>query len=45
MDTRFTDRPAFRLIGHATRVPLIHEGVNPHIQQHIAALPGRPTPA
>ncbi|MGW0296509.1 AraC family transcriptional regulator [Streptomyces anthocyanicus] len=39
MDTRFTDRPAFRLIGHATRVPLIHEGVNPHIQQHIAALP------
>ncbi|MGQ4424336.1 GyrI-like domain-containing protein, partial [Streptomyces violaceoruber] len=29
----------FRLIGHATRVPLIHEGVNPHIQQHIAALP------
>jgi AraC family transcriptional regulator len=39
MDTRFTDRPAFRLIGHATRVPLIHEGVNPHIQQHIASLP------
>ncbi|MYS76543.1 helix-turn-helix domain-containing protein, partial [Streptomyces sp. SID5926] len=39
MDTRFTDRPAFRLVGHATRVPLIHEGVNPHIQQHIAALP------
>ena len=39
MDTRFADRPAFRLIGHATRVPLIHEGVNPHIQQHIAALP------
>ncbi|BDD73734.1 GyrI-like domain-containing protein [Streptomyces violaceoruber] len=39
MATRFTDRPAFRLIGHATRVPLIHEGVNPHIQQHIAALP------
>ncbi|MFD6414694.1 AraC family transcriptional regulator, partial [Nocardia asteroides] len=39
MDTRFADRPAFRLIGHATRVPLIHEGVNPHIQEHIAALP------
>ncbi len=39
MDTRFTDRPAFRLIGHAARVPLIHEGVNPHIRQHIAALP------
>lgn len=39
MDTRITDRPAFRLIGHAARVPLIHHGVNPHIQAHIAALP------
>ncbi|MGK9148140.1 AraC family transcriptional regulator [Plantibacter flavus] len=40
MDTSITDRPAFRLIGHAVRVPLIHEGVNPRIQAHIAALPG-----
>ncbi len=39
MDTRLVDHPAFRLIGHAARVPLIHEGVNPHIQEHIAALP------
>ncbi|MCL7425461.1 AraC family transcriptional regulator [Streptomyces sp. YS415] len=39
MDTRLVDRPAFRLAGHATRVPLIHEGINPHIQEHIAALP------
>ena len=39
MDTRITDRPAFRLIGHAARVPLIHEGVNPRIQAHIASLP------
>lgn len=39
MDTRIADRPAFRLVGHAARVPLIHEGVNPHIQQHIASLP------
>ncbi|NGO79409.1 AraC family transcriptional regulator [Streptomyces sp. YC504] len=39
MDTRLVDRPAFRLVGHATRVPLIHQGVNPHIQEHIAALP------
>ncbi|QXW02677.1 AraC family transcriptional regulator [Rhodococcus globerulus] len=39
MDTRITDRPALRLVGHATRVPLIHEGVNPHIQAHIASLP------
>jgi len=37
--TRLTDRPAFRLVGHAARVPLIHAGVNPHIQAHIAALP------
>ncbi|WP_411102998.1 GyrI-like domain-containing protein [Streptomyces sp. cmx-4-9] len=39
MDTRLVSRPAFRLVGHAARVPLIHEGVNPHIQRHIAALP------
>lgn len=39
MDTRITDRPAFRLIGHAARVPLVHRGANPAIQAHIAALP------
>ncbi len=39
MDTRIADRPAFRLAGHAARVPLIHEGPNPHIQAHIASLP------
>lgn len=39
MDTRIAERPAFRIIGHSARVPLIHEGVNPHIQAHIAALP------
>jgi len=39
MDTRITDRPAFTLVGHSARVPLIHEGINPHIQAHIAALP------
>lgn len=39
MDTRIIDRPAFRLVGHAARVPLIHEGVNPHIQAHIASIP------
>ncbi|MGX7826316.1 AraC family transcriptional regulator [Actinokineospora sp. 24-640] len=39
MDTRLVERPAFRLIGHAARVPLIHHGVNPHIQRHISALP------
>lgn len=39
MDTRLVDSPAFRLVGHATRVPLIHQGINPHIQEHITALP------
>ena len=39
MDARIIERPAFRLIGHAARVPLIHEGVKPHIQAHIASLP------
>ncbi|GAA1307512.1 AraC family transcriptional regulator [Saccharothrix xinjiangensis] len=39
MDTRLATRPAFRLIGHAARVPLIHHGVNPHIQRHISSLP------
>lgn len=39
MDTRIVDRPAFRLVGHAARVPLIHEGVNPHIQRHVTAFP------
>ena len=41
MDARIVERPAFRLIGHAARVPLIYEGVNPHIQQHIASLLSR----
>jgi len=39
MDTRIADRPAFRLVGHSARVPLIHHGANPHIQAHIASLP------
>jgi len=39
MDTRILDHPAFTLVGHATRVPLIHHGVNPHIQSFISALP------
>lgn len=39
MDTRIIDSPAFALVGHATRVPLIHKGTNPHIEAHIASLP------
>ncbi|WP_104166800.1 AraC family transcriptional regulator [Arthrobacter sp. SX1312] len=44
MDTRITNRPAFRLVGHAARVPLIHHGANPHIQAHIASLPAAEHP-
>ncbi|UOE45669.1 AraC family transcriptional regulator [Agromyces larvae] len=39
MDARIIERPAFRLVGYAARVPLIHHGVNPAIQQHISSLP------
>ena len=39
MDTRIVDRPTFRLVGHGVRVPLVHHGVNPHIQQHVTELP------
>ena len=39
MDTRMTDRPTFQLVGHAARVPLVHQGPNPQIEAHIASLP------
>lgn len=39
MDARILTHHAFRLIGHAARVPLNHEGVNAHIERHIASLP------
>lgn len=39
MDARIIDKEEFKLIGHIAKVPLIHEGVNPHIQAHIASLP------
>lgn len=39
MDVRIVDRPSFRLVGHAARVPLVHEGVNPHIVEHVRSLP------
>ena len=38
VDVRIATRPAFRLAGHAARVPLVHEGVNPAIQRHVAAI-------
>ena len=39
MDTRITDLPALRLVGHATRVPLVHEGENPFIAEHVRSIP------
>lgn len=39
MDTRIVDLPPFRLAGHAVRVPLVHVGVNPRIQEHVESLP------
>ena len=38
MNVRIVSRPAFRLAGRAARVPLVHHGVNPAIQQHVASL-------
>ena len=38
MDVRIVTRPAFRLVGHATRVPLVHHGVNTAIQEHVSSL-------
>ena len=38
MDTRIAHLPAVRLVGYARRVPLIHEGVNPHIAEHVASI-------
>jgi AraC family transcriptional regulator len=38
MDTRIANLPAIRLVGYAKRVPLIHEGVNPHIAEHVASI-------
>ena len=39
MDVTITQQPELVLAGHSAEVPLIHEGVNPHIQEHIAAIP------
>ena len=39
MDVTITELPGLMLVGHAARVPLIHRGVNPHIQAHLAAIP------
>ncbi len=41
MDLRLASRPGFRLVGHAARVPLVHRGVDPAIQQHVTSLPSQ----
>ena len=41
MDTRITDRPAFRLVGYAARVPLIHRGRSPDLEALSAEEHGR----
>jgi AraC family transcriptional regulator len=38
MDTRIATLPAVRLVGYAKRAPLIHEGINPHIADHVASI-------
>lgn len=38
VDVRLVTLPAFRLVGHAARVPLVHHGVNPAIAQHVASI-------
>ncbi|KQZ89795.1 AraC family transcriptional regulator [Phycicoccus sp. Root563] len=38
MDTRITQLPALHLVGHAARVPLVHEGPNQHIADHVASI-------
>jgi AraC family transcriptional regulator len=43
MNTRIATLPAVRLVGHATRVPLIHAGENPHIAAHVAGIPAEET--
>ncbi|MEI5673008.1 MULTISPECIES: AraC family transcriptional regulator [unclassified Nocardioides] len=38
MDTRIVESDAFRLVGRATRVPLVHAGVNTAIQRFVGAV-------
>lgn len=39
MHTRIVDLPDLRLLGHARRVRLVHEGVNPEIAELVASVP------
>lgn len=39
MDVRIIEQPPLRLLGHARRVPLIHEGINPEIRMFVESIP------
>ncbi|MHC9046082.1 AraC family transcriptional regulator [Microbacterium saperdae] len=41
MHVTIITQPELMLVGYAATVPLIHTGVNPHIQEHIAAIPAQ----
>lgn len=38
MDVTIKEQPDFRIAGYSAEVPLIYEGVNPHIQEHVASI-------
>ncbi|MFD0354960.1 GyrI-like domain-containing protein [Streptomyces sp. NPDC127110] len=39
MRYRIVEKEAFRVVGKKARVPLIHQGVNPHITEHVQGIP------
>ncbi|MER8183374.1 AraC family transcriptional regulator [Kitasatospora sp. NPDC094015] len=39
MEYRIVEKDAFRVVGRSARVPLIHEGANPHIAELIRSIP------
>ncbi|MGE7385776.1 AraC family transcriptional regulator [Streptomyces sp. NPDC004126] len=39
MRYRIVEKEAFRVVGRKARVPLIHQGVNPHIAEHVQGIP------
>ncbi|MEW2373854.1 AraC family transcriptional regulator [Streptomyces sp. NPDC006656] len=39
MRYRIIEKEAFRVVGKKARVPLIYEGVNPHIAEHVSGIP------
>ncbi|KJY29795.1 AraC family transcriptional regulator [Streptomyces katrae] len=39
MRYRIVEKESFRVVGRKARVPLIYQGVNPHIAEHIRSIP------